>query len=215
VAGANRQGQKIKMTPGSDTAAKVKAALRAEMRAKLREISQAERDAASIQACALLKQQAIWQNANSILFYAPMPDELDVWPLVAEARAAGKSVLLPRFDPEQNSYVACHIHDLDKDIRIGQFDIREANSSCAINSLKRLDLILVPGIAFDLSGRRLGRGKGFYDQLLAKVAGLTCGVAFDQQIVGRIPVESHDIRLSCILTPTRWHCPADPRVVLK
>ena len=70
--------------------------------------------------------------------------------------------------------------------------------------LNRLDFVLVPGIAFDLQGRRLGRGKGYYDRLLAEVRGKTCGVAFDEQIVDEIPVEPHDIHVNCILTPTRW-----------
>lgn len=215
MAGAIGQSQKINMTGGDNTPAKYKAALRTEMRLKLREIPAAERVTESRRACELLKQQKIWREAGSILFYAPMASELDVWPLVPDAQAGGKSILLPRFDAEQNCYVACHIKDSDKDIQSGQFNIREANPICAINSLKRLDLILVPGIAFDLSGNRLGRGKGFYDRMLAKIAGATCGVAFDQQIVTQIPVEPYDIRLSCILTPTRWHCLADPRAVLK
>jgi 5-formyltetrahydrofolate cyclo-ligase len=63
---------------------------------------------------------------------------------------------------------------------------------------------LVPGVAFDLHGRRLGRGKGFYDRLLADVRGKTCGVAFDEQIVREVPVEPHDSDVNCILTPTRW-----------
>jgi 5-formyltetrahydrofolate cyclo-ligase len=67
-----------------------------------------------------------------------------------------------------------------------------------------LDFILVPGVAFDLSGRRLGRGKGYYDRLLKQTRGTTCGVAFDEQIVGEIPVEPHDLNVNCILTPTRW-----------
>jgi 5-formyltetrahydrofolate cyclo-ligase len=65
-------------------------------------------------------------------------------------------------------------------------------------------LVLVPGVAFDLRGRRLGRGKGFYDRLLADAGGLKCGVAFDEQIVTEIPVEPHDVSVDCILTPTRW-----------
>ena len=65
-------------------------------------------------------------------------------------------------------------------------------------------MILVPGVAFDLHGRRLGRGKGFYDQLLAGVRGTTCGVAFDVQVVRELPQEPHDARVNCILTPTRW-----------
>lgn len=192
-----------------------KLALRAEMRAKLKAMPAAERAAASLQACALLEQQAVWQKAQSILFYAPLPEEPDIWQLLLDALVAGKTVLLPRFSPEKKAYVACHIKDAVKDIQRGQFGIREPGDACAKISLNRLDLILVPGIAFDLNGYRLGRGKGFYDQLLAVIHGPTCGVAFDQQIVSQIPVEPHDICLSCILTPTRWRCLGAQRAVLK
>jgi 5-formyltetrahydrofolate cyclo-ligase len=83
----------------------------------------------------------------------------------------------------------------------------ERRSALAVRAsapLNRLDFILVPGVAFDLHGRRLGRGRGFYDQLLANVRGRTCGVAFDEQIVRDVPIEPHDVSLNCILTPTRW-----------
>ncbi|HTG44362.1 MAG TPA: 5-formyltetrahydrofolate cyclo-ligase, partial [Verrucomicrobiae bacterium] len=70
--------------------------------------------------------------------------------------------------------------------------------------LNRLDFVLVPGVAFDSTGRRLGRGRGFYDQLLAGVTGIKCGVALDEQIVEKLPTEAHDIAMDYILTPTRW-----------
>jgi 5-formyltetrahydrofolate cyclo-ligase len=65
-------------------------------------------------------------------------------------------------------------------------------------------LILVPGVAFDLRGGRLGRGRGYYDRLLSGLQGYRCGVAFDEQIVDRVPLEPHDASLNCILTPSRW-----------
>jgi 5-formyltetrahydrofolate cyclo-ligase len=133
-----------------------------------------------------------------------MPDEADIWPLLNDSLAARKITTLPRFDFATNRYVACQIKNPDSDVSVGKFGIQEPTALCNIVPLNRLDFILVPGIAFDLHGRRLGRGKGFYDQLLADVRGVTCGVAFDEQIVTAIPVEPHDVRLHCILTPTRW-----------
>jgi 5-formyltetrahydrofolate cyclo-ligase len=59
-------------------------------------------------------------------------------------------------------------------------------------------------VAFDLHGHRLGRGKGYYDALLRALSGTACGVAFDQQIVTEVPVAAHDVRMNCLLTPTRW-----------
>jgi len=181
-----------------------KQALRREVRAALDVIPPALRAIRSESARAKLESQALWQNAASILFYAPGPTELDVWPLVSHALTTGKSVVLPRFVLQSNTYIACQIHDAATDLKSGQFGIREPADHCGEVSLNRLDLILVPGVAFDLDGRRLGRGKGFYDRLLAAVRGTTCGVAFDEQIAGEITVEPHDIRVNCILTPTRW-----------
>ena len=201
--------------PKDDKSQQVKTMLRAQIRAGLKNMSPAERAAASVQACARLTEQAVWQKAESVLFYAPLAEELDVWPLLLNALAAGKTVSLPRFDAEQKGYVACHIRDAAGDLGEGQFGIREPGESCERISLNRLDLILVPGIAFDLNGYRLGRGKGYYDRLLAEAGGPTCGVAFDEQIVSQIPTEPHDVRLNCILTPTRWQCAAGPRAVLK
>lgn len=199
----------------SKTLQHAKAELRARMRAELKRLSSADRAAASLQACLRLEQQEVWRKADSILFYAPLPDEPDIWKLLIDALAAGKTVALPRFVADTNSYAACQIQEISRDIRTGQYGIREPQEFCVKISLNRLDLILVPGVAFDLDGHRLGRGKGFYDRLLAVLHGPTCGVAFDQQIVSQIPVEPHDMRLSCILTPTRWHYPASPRAVLK
>lgn len=181
----------------------IKAGLRREVRARLEALTPAQRTAGARAAGDRLRTQSAWQRARSILFYAPLPGELDLWPLLREALAEGKVVALPRFSAESRSYVACQVQDLSRDIAAGQYGIREPVATCPSVPLV-LDLILVPGLAFDMQGHRLGRGKGFYDQLLAAARGTTCGAGFDEQIVAEVPVEPHDIRLSCILTPTRW-----------
>ena len=178
--------------------------LRSQIRAALQTISPGVCTAASVQACARLKQQSIWNEAQTILFFAPMPMEPDLWPLLAETLAAGKTVALPRFSSAANAYVACRVRDLQRDIETGRFGIREPTGACEGLPLDRLGLVLVPGVAFDLRGGRLGRGKGFYDRLLAAIPGTKCGVAFDEQIVSEVPVGPRDVRMNCILTPTRW-----------
>jgi 5-formyltetrahydrofolate cyclo-ligase len=181
-----------------------KAAQRKEIRARLKAMSAEQRATASAHACALLEKQSVWERAKLLFFYAPLPSELDLWPLLRDSLAAGKTVALPRFDAATQRYVACQITDAARDLQDGQFGIREPAGDCIAVPPNRLDLVLVPGVAFDVHGRRLGRGKGFYDQLLASVRGTTCGVAFDEQIVDAVPVEPHDVHLNCILTPTRW-----------
>ena len=195
-------------------AAQQKAALRQRVRNALRNLAPADRQAGSIQACTRLRQEPVWRQATSVLLYAPLPDELDVLPLLQEALLAGKQVALPRFDPVGNSYLACEVLNPDDDLQVGQYGIREPRANCPVVRLNRLDFVLVPGVAFAMDGRRLGRGKGVYDRLLTAVRGSKCGAAFDEQIVDDLPMEPHDIRLDCILTPTRWWS-AEPRAVLK
>jgi len=180
-----------------------KAALRKQIRRVLQNISPAARNTMSAQIRDRLKESAIWKNAGAVLFFAPLPDEPDVWPLLEDALADKKIAALPRFDSASHGYVACRVNNLRSDIVTGQFGIREPGANCIEIPLNRLDLVLVPGVGFDLQGRRLGRGRGFYDRLLADVDGIKCGIALDEQVVEEIPAGPQDVRLNFILTPTR------------
>lgn len=151
-----------------------------------------------------MRRQPAWLAAKSVMLFAPLPDEVDIWPLVEEALATGKIVALPRYARLGRNYTAAIVRDPRADLIPGHFGIREPHAGCAEISMNRLDLVLVPGVAFDPQGRRLGRGKGFYDRLLADVRGMKCGVAFDEQLVDEVPVGPQDVPLNCILTPTRW-----------
>src|SRR5688572_6769196 len=169
-----------------------KAALRQRVRNALRTLSQADRLAGSIQACTRLQQEPVWREATWVMLYSPLPDELDVLPLLQEALLAGKKVALPRFDPVRNGYLARQVSNLNDDLQAGHYGIREPRDTCPVVQLNRLDFVLVPGVAFAMDGRRLGRGKGIYDRLLMSVRGSKCGAGFDEQIVDDLPVEPHD-----------------------
>jgi 5-formyltetrahydrofolate cyclo-ligase len=186
-----------------------KAELRQGLRAAVSRLHEAERSAASALARARLREQTIWRQARAILFYAPIPGEIDLTPLLEEAVAAGRTAALPGFVSATGNYEAFLVSDLKRDCLPGQFGIAEPGPSRAAFPLNRLDLTLAPGLGFDLSGNRLGRGRGFYDRLLARVSGIKCGVAFDPQIVARVPAEAHDIRMNFILTPTRFLTASD------
>jgi 5-formyltetrahydrofolate cyclo-ligase len=181
-----------------------KKTLRDRVRAELKKLSPKDRATNSAQARAILAGQALWRGAQAVLFFAPLPEELDLWPLLPTVLAEGKTVGLPCFNIDTGTYVVCRIRDAAADLRTGRFGIREPNELCSKISWNQRGLILVPGVAFDLRGSRVGRGRGYYDRLLAVVPGPKCAVAFDQQIVDEIPLEEHDIRMDYILTPTRW-----------
>ena len=132
-----------------------------------------------------------------------MAEEPDIWPLLAEALAAGKIAALPRFNAATRNYTAARVQDLRTDIVSGHIGIREPAVSCPEISLSQFSLVLVPGVAFDAHGHRLGHGKGYYDRLLAEVRGVKCGIAFEEQLTHTVPVGPADVRLDIILTPGR------------
>ncbi len=190
--------RKIEM---SSSVANSKSELRAHIRARLEKISSAVRAVESIDLCERLKTQM--PSARTILFFAPLPDELDVWPVLELSLALGVNCALPFFDAAKKTYGAKQIQKLATDIVTGKFGVREPAASCTDIALNQFDLILVAGMAFDLSGNRLGRGQGFYDRLLENASGIKCGVGYDFQLLEKIPSEPHDAKVDFILTPNR------------
>ncbi len=159
--------------------------------------------------CRHLRAQPLWQQAHRVAAFHPMAGEPDLRPVLEEALAAGKRLALPRYEPAQRGYTFRLVGALSE-LRPGHFGILEPPPEAPRAELIRLDFWLVPGVAFDRGGRRLGRGKGYYDRLLAGVRAHKCGVAFDWQIVERVPAEPHDVCVDSLLTPTRWcFCQAD------
>jgi 5-formyltetrahydrofolate cyclo-ligase len=183
------------------SAANFKSDLRQKISARLEKISTAVRAVESIHLCERLKTQM--PSAHTVLFFAPLPDEPDVWPVLELSLALGVNCALPFFDAEKKTYGAKAIKKLATDIVTGKFGVREPAASCAEIALDKFDLVLVPGMAFDLHGNRLGRGRGFYDRLLEEVSGIKCGVGYDFQLLEKIPAEPHDAKVDFILTPSR------------
>lgn len=180
-----------------------KAALRREIRARMKNLTAAERATSTDQICQRVLSQNFWKSAKTMLLFAPLPDEPDIWPLAAAALAAGKTLALPRLNAPSTRYTAALVTDLERDLVTGAFGIREPAPHCLEIPLATIAVALIPGLAFDPAGRRLGRGKGFYDRLLCEFGGHKCGVALDVQIVAEIPTERHDVSMNMIVTETR------------
>jgi 5-formyltetrahydrofolate cyclo-ligase len=198
----------------STDAALQKQALRRELRRVLRAISPEARQAASERAWRLLDTQTAWQQARTVFLYWSLSSELGTGLMIESALRDHKTVALPRFNRAAGAYELAQVMDLAADLRPGQLGILEPHHQCPPVEPIRLDFSLVPGLGFGPDGRRLGRGKGFYDRMLAHVGGLKCGAAFDEQIVEGIPREPHDICVDCLLTPARWWV-VNPRPVLE
>jgi len=182
--------------------AEAKAALRSEIRARITAMPEERRASESAEVVRHIVADEVWKGARSVLLFMPLPDEVRIRPLVDAAWAAGKSVALPASDAATGAYVARRVLS-GADLRPGRFGVLEPGAGCPVVPFSALDLVLVPGIAFDIAGNRLGRGRGFYDRMLAlSPDAVSCGVGFDAQIVALVPVEPHDVKLHQVWMPT-------------
>jgi 5-formyltetrahydrofolate cyclo-ligase len=146
-----------------------------------------------------------WRAARFVLLTLPFRSEWDARLAVRDALADGKTVAVPRVDAPARMLHALVIEDLERDVEPGYRGIPEPRADRPAIPLDRIDWVLVPGIAFDPAGKRLGYGGGYYDRLLPllppaaeRVAG-----AFEAQIVERVPAARHDIGVDCIVTERR------------
>ena len=181
-----------------------KMALRQQHRVLCRSLIPEQVAAASEALCNNVSECYCWQNSQKLLLFYPLNDEPDIVPLLELALQSGKTLSLPRYNSATGVYEAALIRSLTEDMVPGRFGVREPSANCPALPLNQLDLTLVPGVAFDTSGRRLGRGKGFYDRLLLETTGIKLGLAFDWQESDALPTEPHDVELDGVLTPTRW-----------
>lgn len=154
--------------------------------------------------CERVLSSPAYGSAGSLLIYAPLPGEADILPIADAALAAGKLLAFPRTDWSSRGMLTALVRS-PADLVPGRYGLREPRPDAPILPLPKLDLILVPGLAFDTSGGRLGRGAGFYDRFLASpaLAAATCGVCFELQLIDRVPIEPWDIPLNFIATEDR------------
>ncbi len=107
----------------NNESATIKSGLRERLRVRLRDVPAAQRALDSAQARALLARQRVWQEAKAVLFYAPLPDEIDLLPLLERALAEGRTVALPRFFAESGAYGACQVENFARDCAPGKFGV--------------------------------------------------------------------------------------------
>jgi len=144
--------------------------------------------------------------AESILFFISFRSEVDTVPMIRRALDEGKVVCVPCTDDGDKSMVASRVMDLETDLELGNYDIPEPKEECLRPiAAEEIDVVLMPGVAFDLSGGRLGYGGGYYDRFLEK-CGPRCAliaVAFDIQIIEHVPCADHDHHIHKVVTESR------------
>jgi 5-formyltetrahydrofolate cyclo-ligase len=120
--------------------------------------------------------------------------------LIRKLLKTGKKIAIPLVDIRHHVLKHFYTHDLDL-LRKGAFGIPEPDPSlCEPARIADLPFIVVPGVAFDRSGNRLGSGHGYYDRFLAQSSGLRVGLAFGMQIIDDVPAANYDQKMDFVVT---------------
>jgi 5-formyltetrahydrofolate cyclo-ligase len=181
---------------------KVKQAFRRQMLAERAALPAGERADRSREACRHLLSFAKLAACRTVMAFHPMREELDIVPFLDSARQRGQEVWLPLTLVAERRLIPYRYTGPDM-LRPGAYGIMEPDPAKAEEAdLAALDAVLVPGVAFDRQGGRMGYGGGFYDRFLAaldrKPMLIGCGYHF--QVVPSVPVEPHDVRLDYLVT---------------
>ncbi|MEE4242121.1 MAG: 5-formyltetrahydrofolate cyclo-ligase [Desulfopila sp.] len=147
------------------------------------------------------------QKAKNIFAYVSFRSEVKTLWLIEELMKQQKIVSVPLTHLDEKRMEAISINDISKDLVPGNYGIMEPHPDCAQHNkveAENIDIVLVPGSAFDERGGRFGYGGGFYDRFLEKIPyAVRVGLAFDLQVVREIPIQPHDELLDYIVTEKR------------
>jgi len=197
--------REVSATPHGASLLAAKKALRARILAARDALDPAERAAAARAIASRIASLPSFDGALTLLATLPFGSEWDTRSLAQAALDRGKSIVLPRVDTHARMLVLHRVADLDADVAPGYRGIPEPALHTPAVEPGEIDCVLVPGVAFDPAGQRLGYGGGYYDRLMpllkpgvARVAG-----AFDIQIVAAVPSGVHDLAVDVVVTPTR------------
>ena len=182
---------------------------KSQLRSRTRRVmeSMPEREAQQ-RAEALAERTLAWApmaRAKRVMVYLSMSGEAGTGALIERLLEAGVEVAGPKVDWEARTISPALIRDVLDDVVEGRLGVPEPAPHTQGVALNTIDVVLVPALAFDLRGFRLGRGAGFYDRLLADRArrGLSLGYGFEAQLTPRVPTEPHDARLDALATERR------------
>ncbi|KJR42313.1 5-formyltetrahydrofolate cyclo-ligase [Candidatus Magnetoovum chiemensis] len=202
------------MATGGKTKGETKGATGGETKSALRKEILKKRDSLSVasrhEKDKLIKERLFlnerFLTAKRLMFFASFRSEPDTIEMIKECLKMNKTVALPKVNVEKHALELYYISDLN-DLSIGYKGIPEPlRSERAKTSLSSLDVIIMPGAAFDKKGGRLGYGGGYYDRLLSAnnhKNPLLIAIAYDLQIVEKVPALDHDVKVDVIITDKR------------
>lgn len=178
-----------------------KSSLRIQLRDQAQAMAADMRQTASELTCARMLDTPWFKGSNIIMLYAPTEYELDVTLLARECERTGRRVCVAQTNWEEKTLYPAMIDHWDGPWDVGRYGIRQPPASAITLNPCEIDLIVVPGLAFDRHRMRLGRGAGLYDRFLAQadVRAAKVGIGFDWQLLAEIPAFDHDQRLDGVV----------------
>ncbi len=145
-----------------------------------------------------------YRSAQNILFYVSFNNEVDTYRMIKEALRNGKTVLVPKTNTRNKTICASQLLSWE-DLTTGAYSIQEPREDCTRKvPISSVELLIVPGVVFDLCGNRIGYGMGYYDRLLKEtIHAHSIGLSFECQLIKSIPAEEHDEKVEIIITEDR------------
>ena len=181
---------------------KLKQSLRENILRRLKTQKEEERHRRSLAIKRRLLALPEFRRADVIMFYVSKSGEVETMPMIEAALERGKVVLVPVIKVRKKKMVVSEVMDPNKDLVRGPYGIYQPKAHFEVFHPRSIDLAIVPGIAFDRKGNRLGRGMGYYDKFLTRLRPgvTTVGLAFKFQVVMKLPTLSHDQPVTKLLT---------------
>ncbi|ABW19796.1 5-formyltetrahydrofolate cyclo-ligase [Alkaliphilus oremlandii] len=151
----------------------------------------------------ILSQQNFYKKANNIMLYISFGKEVVTKYIIEDLQKSGKRVFIPVTVPKTKALIVSELKDFEKDLQVGHFGVMEPKEE-ALRPVDPsiLDLVIVPGVAFDQSGYRIGYGGGYYDRFIPRLSAhaTTVSLAFDMQLIDKVPTSQYDIPVQYIIT---------------
>ncbi len=193
----------------ADALEQEKRTMRSRLRRSLAGIDAVLRHEASVEACARVMRDDAFNAAHTVMLYMPLASEVNVSAIAIRCFQSGKVVGVPRVDPDRHEMRPVEVRSFDGgapgiEMERDALGVRSPRSGHLLTP-ESIDVVVLPGLAFDTTGRRLGRGGGYYDRFLSRLRPRTrlIAIAFDLQIVDRVPVAPHDVRVDLVVTERR------------
>ncbi|SKC91416.1 5-formyltetrahydrofolate cyclo-ligase [Maledivibacter halophilus] len=180
--------------------------LRKNMLKKRKSMKEADAKEYSEKIISELKNQEIFQKSRNIMIYLSFNNEVDTYNLMEYCLKRGKKIIVPFTIKKERQIIPSEVRNPHEELILNSLGYKEPDiKSMREVNVENIDLVIVPGVVFDIDGNRIGFGGGYYDRFLKRLRSSTMTIAlcYDYQVVDKVPVDQFDMPVKCIITEKR------------